>query len=144
MIFRVCWMFWVLWLSRISRDHWILWGWPGGIISLLPCVLALHRQNVNRSGSHRQTFQTLWSIPPVLLSHSWCSRAPLELSKVLSDSSRAFSDTPESTCSYGGAFRMRWHLTYRIVKCQSRWNLWEGLPETSRAAWISVLCCGRL
>ena len=28
---------------------------------------------------------------------------PLELSKVLSDSARAFSGAPESTCSYGGA-----------------------------------------
>jgi len=29
-----------------------------------------------------------------------------ELFNVLSDSARALSGTPESTCSYGGAFRM--------------------------------------
>jgi len=41
---------------------------------------------------------------------------PLELIKVLSDSSRAFSGAPESTWSYGGALRMLRDLTYRIVK----------------------------
>jgi hypothetical protein len=41
---------------------------------------------------------------------------PLELSQVLSDSERAFSGAPESTCSYGGAFRILQDLTYRIVK----------------------------
>jgi len=33
-----------------------------------------------------------------------------------SDSARAFSDAPESTCSYGGAFRTLRDLTIRIVK----------------------------
>jgi len=58
-----------------------------------------HQQNVNRSGSDRQTSQTLPQTTPVLPSNSRCSQAPLELSKVLSDSARAFSGAPESTCS---------------------------------------------
>jgi len=33
-----------------------------------------------------------------------------------SDSARAFSDAPESNCSYGGAFRTLRDLTIRIVK----------------------------
>jgi len=50
------------------------------------------------------------------LTTSRCSQLPLEFCKVLSDSARAFSGAPESTCSYGGAFRMLQHLTFRIVK----------------------------
>ena len=60
--------------------------------------------------------------------------APLELSKVLSDSTRAFSSAPESTCSYGGAFRMLWDLTIRIVKFWSSWDLCAGPQETLRGA----------
>jgi len=76
----------------------------------------VHQQNVNRSGSHTPSSQTLRATSPVLLSTSRCSQTPLEVSKVLSDSARAFSGAPESTCSYGGAFRMQRDLTYRIVK----------------------------
>jgi len=84
---------------------------------LLPKPLhALHQQNVNRSGSHTQSSQKLRATSPVLLSTSRCSQTPLELSKVLSDSPRAVSGASESTCSYGGAFRMLRDLTYRIVK----------------------------
>ena len=75
---------------------------------------------------------------------SRCSQARLELSKVLSDSTRAFSCAPESTCSNGGAFRMLQDLTYRIVKFWSSWNLFAGLRETSRAAGTAVQLCGRL
>jgi len=63
----------------------------------------------------------------VLLSFSRRSQTHLELSKVLSDSARAFSGAPESTCSYGGAFRML-HLGYSNF----------GAPETS------AQICGRL
>ena len=69
-------------------------------------VVALHQQNVNRFGSNTQSSQILWVTSPVLLITSRCSQTPLELSKVLSDSPRAFSGVPESTCSYGGAFSM--------------------------------------
>jgi len=44
------------------------------------------------------------------------SHAPLELCNVLSDSARAFTDAPESTSSYGGAFRMLRDLKYTIVR----------------------------
>jgi hypothetical protein len=80
---------------------------------VVSCIL--HQQNVNRSGSHTQTSQILRSTSPVLPSDSRCSQAPLDLSKVLSDSERAFSGAPESTCSYGGAFKMLRDLTFRIV-----------------------------
>jgi len=57
----------------------------------------LHQQNVNRSGSHTQTSQILRLTSPVLPITARCSQALLELSKVLSDSARAFSGAPEST-----------------------------------------------
>jgi len=73
------------------------------------------QQNFNRSGDHTQSSQTLHATSPVLLSTSRCSQTPLELSRVLSDSASAFSGASESTCSYGGAFRMLRDLTSRIV-----------------------------
>jgi len=76
----------------------------------------VHQQNVNPSRTHTQTSQTLWLRSPVLVSTSRCSQAPLELCKVLSDSARAFSGAPESTCRYGDAFRTLRDLTIRIVK----------------------------
>jgi len=69
-------------------------------------ILIVHQQNVNWSGSHWQTFETLQQPSPVLPSTSRYSQPPLELCNVLSDSARAFSDAPESICSYGGTFRM--------------------------------------
>jgi len=66
----------------------------------------LHQQNVIWSGRHTQSSQTLRATSPVLLSTSRRSQTPLELSQVLSDSAGAISGAPESTCSYGGAFRM--------------------------------------
>jgi len=102
------------------------------------------QQNVNRSSSHTQSCQTLRVTSPVLLSTSRCSQAPLELSTVLSDSPRAVSGAPESTCSYGGAFRMLRDLTYRIVKCWSSWDvcahLREALQASETAAQLSSRC----
>jgi hypothetical protein len=49
-------------------------------------------------------------------------QGPMELSIVLSDSERAFSGAPESSCSYGGAFKMLQDLTYRIVKFCCSWD----------------------
>ena len=89
-----------------------------------------HQQNVNQSGSHMQTSQTFLQTSPVLPSNYICSQASLELSKVLSDSARAFSGAPESTCSYGGVFRMPWDVTYTIVKYWSCRDLCAGLRET--------------
>jgi len=83
----------------------------------------LHQQNVNRSGINMQTSLTLRSTSAVLLSPSRCSEAPLELSKVFSDSARAFSGASKRTCSDGGAFRMLQELTCRIVKFWSSWDL---------------------
>ena len=77
------------------------------------------QQNVNRSESNAQSSQTLLATSPVLLTTSRCSQTPLEVSKELSDSAGAFSGVPESTRSYGGAFRMLQDLTYRIVKLWS-------------------------
>ena len=100
--------------------------------------------NVNWSGSNTQSSQTLRATSPVLLGTSRCSQTPLELSKVLSDFARAFSGAHESTCSYGGAFRMLRDLTYRIVKFWSFWDLCADLWETSRAAETAAQLCGRL
>ena len=100
---------------------------------------SLHQQNVSWFGSHTQSPQTLGVTSPVLLSTSRCSQTPLELSKVLSDSARAFSGAPERTCSYGGAFRMLRDLTYRIVQFWSSWDLCAYLRETLRDA---VPLCG--
>jgi len=91
---------------------------------------ALHQQNVNQSGSHRQTSQTLLQTSPVLPSKSRCYQAHLELSNVLSDSARAFSSASESTCSFEGEFNMLRDLTYRIVKFSSCSGLCAGLRET--------------
>jgi len=66
----------------------------------------IRQQNVNLSGSHRQASQTLWSTAPVILCTSRCSQASLKLCEVLSESTRAFSGAPESTCRNGGQFRM--------------------------------------
>ena len=104
----------------------------------LKCWLQLachrvHQQNVNRSGSHTQSSKTLRATSPVLLTTSRCSQTLLELSKVLSDFARVFTGAPDSTCSYGGAFRMLRDLTYRIVKFWSFWDLCADLPETLRA-----------
>jgi len=87
----------------------------------------MHHQNVNRSGSHTQTSQTLRSTTSVCLSTSRCSQAPLELRKVLWDSTREFSGAPS-----------------KIVKFSSCWDICEGLQETSRASETSVQLCGRL
>jgi len=73
----------------------------------------MHQQNVNRSGSHIQPSQTLWSTAPVLLSASRCSEAPLELSNLLSDSTRALSGASS-----------------RIFKFWSSWDLCAALRET--------------
>jgi len=101
------------------------------IIGNIPNTLLLvHQQNVNRSGSHIQTSQTLLQNSPVLPSNSRCSQAPLELSKVLSDSASAVSGALESTCSYGGALMMPRDVTYRIVKFRSGRALCSGLRVT--------------
>ena len=55
-----------------------------------------------------------------------------------SDSARALSGTPESTCSDGGTFRMLRNLALRIDKYLSYCNLCANLQETSRAAKSSV------
>jgi hypothetical protein len=73
-----------------------------------------HQQNVNWSRNNIDSSRTLQATSPVLLSTSRCSHTPLELSKVLSDSSRAISGATENTCSYGGTFRMRCDLTIII------------------------------
>jgi len=103
-----------------------------------------YQQNVNQSGSHTRSSQTLRATSPVLLSTSRCSQTPLELSRVLSDSARAFSGAPESTCSYGGAFRIPRDLTCTIGKFWSYWDLCGDLWETSREAETAAEHCGRL
>jgi len=70
------------------------------------------------------------------------SQTPLELSKVLTDSARAGSGAPASTCRYGGAFRMLQNLTYRMVKFWSSWGICAALWETSREAENHVQLCG--
>jgi len=114
------------------------------IESLWHTVWGLNQQNVNQSGSYTQPSQTLRSTSPVLPSTSRCSQTTLELHNVLSDSATAFSDAPESTCSYGEAFRMLRDLTYRIVKFWSFWDICTDLQETSRAAETAAQLCRRL
>ena len=75
-----------------------------------------HPQNVDRSRSNTQCSDTLRATSPLCLSTFKYSQTPLQLSKILSDSARAFSGASESTCCYEGAFRMLRDLTYRIVK----------------------------
>jgi hypothetical protein len=108
-----------MWLATYSLLYHIVLGWrpvfPLGEM-LSPEDSLKHQQNVNRSGSHNETSQTLRWTSPVLPSDCSCSQAPRELIKVLSDSERAFSGAPESTCSYGGEFKMLRDLTYRMVK----------------------------
>ena len=132
---------------RHFRTGWMqtmcVWG-TLRVLQMLLNASEVHQQNVNLSGSHTQSSQTLRVTTPVLLSTSRCSQTPLELSNVLSDSARAFSGAPESTCSYGGAFRMLQDLTYRIVKFWSSWDVCTDLWETSRAAGTAVQLCGRL
>jgi len=70
-----------------------------------------HQQNVNRFPNDSQSSQTLHATSPVFISTSICSQTPLELRKLLSDSTRGFLSFLESTCSYGGAFWMLWDLT---------------------------------
>jgi len=98
----------------------------------------IHQHNVNQSRSNMHFTQTLWATSPVLPSASRCFQTPLELSKVFSDSARAFPGALESSCSYGDAFRMLQDLTYRIVKFWSSWDLctdlWETLKQAETAA----------
>jgi len=101
-------------------------------------IYIVHQHNVFQSGSHTQTTQTLWLPSPVLLSTCKCSQPPLEYFKVLSDTARAFSRTPECTCSGGGAFRILPEMSIMIRKFRSRWDLCRDLQDTSRAAEISA------
>jgi len=102
-----------------------------------------HQQYVHWSGSNIQSFQTLLATSPVVQRTSRCSQTPLELSNVLSDSARALSDSAESTCSYGGAFRILRGLTYKLIIFWSSWNLCAHLGDTWRAAVTATQLCGR-
>jgi hypothetical protein len=87
---------------------------------------------------HSGRWQHCFCVPPD------ASRPPLEIRKVLSDSARACSGAPESTCSYGDAFRMLQDLTNRLVKDCISWDLWTDWRSTSREAEATVQLCGRL
>ena len=91
-----------------------------------------------------QSSQTLLLTAPVHPRNSRFSQAPLKLSKVLSDSARAFPGDTESTCSSGGTFRMLWDLTYRIVRFWSSWDLCTRLRRRREQRTTSVQLCGRL
>ena len=88
-----------------------------------------HQHHVNQSGRHTNGSQTLRSTSPVHLSTSSCSQALLDLCKVLRHSARAFSDTPELTCSFAGAFRMVKDLKSRTVGCWRTWDLSAGMGK---------------
>jgi len=123
---------------RFRKHELAHWHEVTQVVFGVDVVSVLHQQNVIRSGSHTQTSQTLRLPSPVLRSTYRCSQPPLELCKVLSDSARAFSCAPESTCSDEGAFRMLRDLAIRTVKFWSCWDLCAGLWETLRAAETSV------
>jgi hypothetical protein len=120
----------------------------------IPDEMIRYQQNVIQSGSLTQSSQSLRATLPVLLSTSRRSQTPLQLSKVLSHSARAFSGAPESMCSYGGAFRMLRDLTYRIVKLrplrrsagdyERSWHCCAALWDTSQAAETAAQLCERL
>jgi len=103
----------------------------------------MDQQNIYPCRSHMQTSPALQLTSPVLLPTSRCSQAPLEFSKVLSDSARAFSGAPERTSSYGGGFKTLRYLTDRIVKFWSCWDLYTGLHETSRPDVTLAQRCGK-
>jgi len=113
------------WISRMFLKRQERWWIMDPVLAYL-----LYQQNVNRFGSHTTSPQALQVTSPVLLSTSRCSETPLELSNVLTDSTRALSGTPESTCS------MEVHLG-----CYKVWLVGEsnfGVPEPS------AQFCGRL
>jgi len=76
----------------------------------------IHKQHDTGFRSLRQTSQTYRSTSPVLSIIPIHCHTPLERTNVLSDDARAFSGVPDSTCSYGGAFKMLQCLTDMIVK----------------------------
>jgi hypothetical protein len=98
----------------------------------------VNQHNVTQSRSNTQASQTLSERSPVLISNSKCSRAPLELCKLLSDSARAFASATGRTCSDGGAIRMLRDLIIMIVILWSCYDLSEDLRNSSRAPEISV------
>jgi len=104
----------------------------------------IHQENVNWYGSNTQLSKTLGATTPVLIRTSRCSQTLLELSKTLSDSAREFSGAPGSSCSYGGAFRMLWNLSYRRVKLWSSWDFCRHLGETVTEAESAAQLCGIL
>ena len=65
----------------------------------------------------------------------WTSPSDRSFAVSSSDSARAFSDAPESTCSYGGAFRTLRDLTIKIVKFWSSCDRCAALRET----WCRIL-----
>jgi hypothetical protein len=104
---------------------------------------AAHQHNVNRSKSHTKSSQIFQGTSPVLGSTSRCSQTPLKLSRMLSDSARAFSSAPGRTCSDGGAFRMLWNMTNISVKHWSFGVLYTNLPETTKEAKTAAQLCRR-
>ena len=100
-----------------SIRKWLVWHSKPGALCFPdpPCPgPALYQQNINRSRGNIQSSQTLRVTSPVLLSTSRCSHTPLELKTVISDLAPAFSSAPDSSCSYGGAFKMLQDVTYWI------------------------------
>jgi len=136
-----------LWILRCAI---LAWKAAIRLIFINHCRVSCYRgphlcqQNVNRSGSHMQSSLTLRATSPVLLITSRCSPTALKLSKVLSDSARAFSGANKSTCSYAGAFRMLWDLTFRIVQFWSSWDLNQELRESSGVAETAAQLCRSL
>ena len=90
-------------------------------------VTGIHQQNKSRFECHMKTSATLQTITAVPRNSSKYSQAPLELCKVLSDSTTAFSGAP-----------------YRIVQYWRSWELSTDLRETSIAAETTVQVCRRL
>jgi len=88
-------------------------------------ILNAHYSTSAKCKLVRNPYAALWNTPVAIsstLSSSRCFQPPLELCDVSSDSARAFSRSPENTCSDGGVFQMLWDLTIRIVKLSSCWD----------------------
>jgi len=96
-----------------------------------PNMLLQYQQKVNWFGRHMWPSQTVRLISPVILSNSRFCKAPLEVSKELSDAARKLSDAPQNTCNYGGVFKMLRYVTLRIGIIWHNWDLCGGLEKTS-------------
>lgn len=154
-IFECYWVYWAQWggsvLWRAIRGQPVShsgfnWECTWSVLAVSPeCSReSVPHQKVNRSGSYKLSSVTLQSSLQVLLTNSIYFQARLQYSMVLSDDTRRFWNSLESTCCSGGMLKMLYYLTYRIVKWWKSWDFWTGVVEMLRTAETSVQLWKRL